>query len=133
MTPPAGEPHSSKQAEIVFQLRILLGGKALVECPISTADGVRAADAAWYSSERYATVKGQLVCEIAPEICVEVLSPGNTALEMRAKRQLYFAAGALECWVCNLAGEMTFYQVQSPDTPVPHSQLCPQFPLTIPD
>lgn len=133
MTPPAGEPHSSKQSEIVYLLRTLLAGKPLVECPISTVDGVRVADVAWYSPARYAAVKGQLVCEIAPEICIEVLSPGNTELEMSIKRQLYFEAGALECWVCDLEGRMTFYQHLAPQTPLTQSKLCPEFPNIIVD
>jgi Uma2 family endonuclease len=133
MTPPPGEPHSNKQSEILYQLRTLLGEKALVDCPISTADGVRAADVAWYSPARHASVRGQLVCELAPEIFVEVLSPSNTAAEMDAKRQLYFEAGAIECWICDLEGRMTYYDHQDPNTPRPHSNICPNFPNTIND
>jgi len=133
MTPPPGGPHSSKQSEILFQLRTLLGGKALVECPISTVDGVRAADVGWYSAERYLSVKGQLACEIAPEICVEVISPRNTDSEMRIKRELYFDAGAIECWICDLDGNMSFYDIKAPNTPASRSQLCPDFPNPISD
>jgi len=35
---------------------------------------------------------------IAPEICVEVISPRNSPEEMAEKRALYFAAGADEVW-----------------------------------
>jgi len=133
MTPPVDAPHSSKQSEIAYQLRILLGSKVLVECPISTSDGVRAADVGWFSVARYEQVRGQLACEIAPEICVEVLSPRNTAAEMQVKRQLYFAAGALECWLCDRNGKMTYYDRDQPDVSMNQSKLCPEFPSFIKD
>jgi len=133
MTPPPGGPHCANQFFIAFQLQTLLGGRALTECPISTVDGVRAADAAWYSHERYQQVAGQLAFEIAPEICVEVLSPRNTETEMRSKRQLYFESGAIECWICDLEGHMAYYHHQSPDAPMAQSKLCPHFPNPITD
>ena len=131
MMPPASGKHSSFQGEIVFQLRTLLGGKALPECPISTINGVRAADVGWYSSERFDTVKGQMVFERAPEICVEILSPDNSDREMEEKRQLYFQAGADECWICDLEGEMGFYLSSDPDRKLEHSETCPDFPSSV--
>ncbi len=127
MTPPASESHSRKQSEIMFLLRTLLPGVALVECPISTVDGVRAADVAWYSKSRHAQVRDQIVCEIAPEICVEVLSPSNTPAEIQVKFQLYFAAGAIECWTCDLHGVMAYYTASNDMAPVNQSKLCPNF------
>ena len=38
-------------------------------------------------------------CIGAPDIVVEVLSPGNTTKEMKLKYQVYEAAGVLEYWV----------------------------------
>jgi Uma2 family endonuclease len=133
MTPPPGGSHCRIQFKIARELDRRLGGEAFTECPISTLDGVRATDAAWFSLERYTKVAGQLAFEIAPEICVEVLSPGNTDSEMHIKRQLYFAAGALECWICDLEGRMTFYQASAPNDPLSQSVLCPEFPIVIPD
>ena len=53
MSPPPGLPHSRYQSAIAHRLRILLpGGEVLIECPISTADGVRSVDVIWISSER---------------------------------------------------------------------------------
>src|SRR5436309_15305136 len=51
MSPPPAPSHGSFQAEIAWSLRNLMSdGRVLTECPISTADGVRAADVAWASS-----------------------------------------------------------------------------------
>lgn len=35
----------------------------------------------------------------APEVCVEVLSPSNTAPEMSEKVAAYLDAGAIEVWI----------------------------------
>ena len=133
MTPPASGPHSSRQSEIAFRLRSMRGGRALVECPISTLDGVKAADVGWYSDARYHGVRGQIVFETAAEICVEVMSPANSEAEMETKRRLYFDAGAIECWICDLQGQMTYYNDQANKQPQTQSQLCPDFPTIIED
>jgi Uma2 family endonuclease len=133
MTPPAGGSHATRQSEIAFQLRSLLGGRALCECPVSTLDGVKAVDVGWYSEQRFQTVRGQLAFEVAPEICVEVLSPRNSEAEMRTKRELYFEAGADECWICNLSGQMSFYHQAAPNIPKSQSTLCPEFTPLISD
>jgi len=133
MTPPAGGAHSGRQENILLKLKEHLGGRALPECPISTVDGVRAADIGWYSLDRYASVRGQLAFETAPEICVEILSPRNTSEEMQTKRRLYFEAGALECWQCDLEGRMSYYIRNEPEKAKLKSARCPDFPDVIED
>ena len=131
MTPPASGSHSSKQGEISFRLRELLGGRSLPECPISTIDGIKSADVGWYSEQRYVEVAGQPAFELAPEICVEVISPSNTKAEMELKRHLYFEAGAKEVWFCDTAGKLSYYHQQNIDSPQSKSLLCPHFPSNI--
>ena len=128
MNPPPSGDHSRRQSQILIQLHQRLGGRALVECPISTIDGVKAADVAWYSAVRFAEIQGQVVFERAPEICVEVLSPSNTTWQMNEKKQLYFEAGAEEVWFCRVDGKFEFYHRESPSELKPQSALCPNFP-----
>ncbi|MEO0447058.1 MAG: Uma2 family endonuclease [Verrucomicrobiota bacterium] len=126
---PASGNHSVLQGELVFQLRLNLErGVALPECPISTMNGVRAADVGWYSKDRFLKVEGQIAFEIAPEICVEILSPSNSKEEMREKFDLYFEAGAKECWLCSMEGELSFFSVGDPKKERSSSQRCPTFP-----
>ncbi len=125
--PPSGE-HSYRQATILLTLSKLLAGQPLVECPVSTIDGVRAADVGWYSIERYDEVRHQQAFEKAPEICVEVLSPSNTTGQ---KKQLYFEAGALEVWFCRTNSMMEFFSKEQPDDFVHRSSVCPDFPKKI--
>ena len=92
------------------------GGHALTECAVLTGDGVKGVDVAWISEGRVKQgLKGE-VLTIAPEICVEVFSPGNTRQQMKAKRQLYFEAGAEEVWLCDRQGVMLFFLKESQET-----------------
>src|SRR6185503_13065501 len=94
MSPPPAPGHGSLQLEIGHLLRNLLDhGRVLTECPISTADGVKAADVAWASPERMAELGNRVCFPRAPEICVEVMSSGNTEAEISEKMALYFDAG----------------------------------------
>lgn len=131
MSPPPAPSHGSYQSEISYLLRTHLAeGRVLTECPISTADGVKAADVAW-SSPALMRELGRKPCfPRAPEICVEVLSPGNTTQEIQEKIGLYFDAGAKEVWLCSESGEMNFHL--SPGArAVRSSKLCPQFPRLV--
>jgi len=131
MSPPPAPSHGSFQLEIGHLLRNLLPeGRVLTECPISTADGVKAADVAWVSPERMKELGEQACFPRAPDLCVEVLSPGNTEAEMKEKMALYFDAGAREVWLCARSGAMSFF---SPGAALPSgaSELCPQFPQRV--
>ena len=131
MSPPPAPSHGSFQLEIGYWLRNLLtNGRVLTECPISTADGVRAADVAWASPEVMAQLGNRVCFPRAPEICVEVISPGNTEAEIREKIALYFDAGAKEVWTCAGSGVMNFFGARG-GRPMRASRLCPQFPKRI--
>ena len=131
MNPPASGGHSHRQSRILLRISSLLGGNPLAECPVSTIDGVKAIDVAWYSNQRYSSVQGQDVFELAPEICVEVISPSNTRSEMIRKKSLYFEAGAVEVWFCQTNGMLEFFSKSEPDEQIQASTLCPDFPQRI--
>jgi Uma2 family endonuclease len=126
MSPPPRSRHAEYQGEILrILLRELSNGFALPECPIETSEGVKAADVAWVSRERRASRTNDPVYLIAPEICVEVMSPNNSHDEFEERKRLFFEKGAVEFWVCDLLGNMTFADAGGPlDT----SKLCPEFP-----
>ena len=123
---PARSRHGEYQAEILLLLRRLLPhGRGVIECPVQTTDGVRVPDVAWTSPER----RQPVVYTLAPELCVEVLSPYNSEREMMQKRTLYFQAGALEYWQCAEDGTITFYGPEGVLTD--GSKLCPGFPAQV--
>jgi len=129
LTPPPGNPHSLKQSKLLLSLHSLLpGGKAQVKVPISTSGGVRAADAAWTSGERFESIYDERAYLSAPDICVEVVSPANSSREMSEKKALYFDAGAREVWLCQDDGNLEFFAASAPEEKLPNSAICPDFP-----
>ncbi len=132
LMPPRGFTHSRRQGRIVSNLTQLLpSGEALPECPISTREGVRGADAVWISGARLTEACREEVLVIAPEICVEVLSPSNSRDEVEEKRDLYFEAGAEEVWICDLVGRMHFFLKAEPTIEASQSARCPDFPPAV--
>lgn len=131
MSPPAAASHGSFQSEIAFLLRTLLPtGRVMTECPISTADGVKAADVAWASPKRIGELGERACFPRAPEICIEVLSPSNTRGEIHEKMALYFDAGAKEVWLCEEGGHMSFFG-SAASRPMRGSKLCSEFPKLV--
>jgi Uma2 family endonuclease len=132
MTPPPAPIHGNRQGRIgALLLQLLPNGEIFTECPVSTAGGVKAADVAWIAPNRRENVAELVLFELAPEICVEVLSPSNSPAEIDEKRVLYFDAGAAEVWVCNLDGSISFF-VGPDHLRSSASILCPAFPTQIP-
>ncbi len=127
MSPPPGAAHSDFQGEIIVTLaRLMPRGHAQPEYPLQTAKGVKGIDVIWVSSERRKQKpKDSLVHLLAPEICVEVLSPRNSRAEINQKILLYFERGAQECWICDKKGIMSFFD---PAGSLTRSRLCPKFP-----
>src|SRR5947207_5221784 len=131
MSPPPAPEHGEEQAEIVSVLKKLLPkGHVITECPVSTAEGVKGVDVTWSSKERRRAQRGQICFTQAAEICVEVVSPGNTRRELREKKALFFAAGAEEVWFCHRDRRMEFFRKAAPETSA-DSALCPAFPKRI--
>lgn len=134
MSPPPKKPHARRANRIAQLLNRLLKpeGGAQVDETVSTLEGVKVPDVAWYSAARAEASdadEDDLLSVVAPDLCVEVLSPGNTAREIREKLAAYFAIGVREVWVCDLKGEMSFY---GPEGPMERSAVCPDFPRHIP-
>jgi len=130
MSPPPAASHGGYQFEIGFLLRSNIPtGRVLSECPISTADGVRAADVAWASPDCIAELGNRVCFPRSPEICVEVISPANSKSEIADKMALYFDAGAKEVWTCSPRGLMKFFAPGS--IPLERSRLCPRFPIKV--
>jgi Uma2 family endonuclease len=132
MSPPPAASHGNLQFRIARLLsEHLPEGEVHTECPISTADGVKAADIAWASPECMLVLGNRACFPRSPEICVEVISPGNTKAEIDEKMELYFDAGAKEVWLCSSSGEVSFYLAGS-NKPAKLSEMCPEFPHQIP-
>lgn len=107
---PASNRHGSIQFDVGRKIdQRKRKGTIIVECSISTSDGVKVADVAWASDEFIAEYGEVTPYPKAPEICVEVVSPSNSKEEIEQKVELYLAKGALEVWVVSNKKEISFY------------------------
>ena len=130
---PAGTSHSRWQARATRTLGSMvdaagLGGEVLTECAVLTAQGIKVPDLAWISDQSWSGRTNQNLLMAAPEICIEVMSPSNTAAEMADKAALYFASGASEVWILDASGRMRFLQSQGVRTA---SNIIPSFPAVL--
>jgi len=90
------------------------GGLSLPSSPIDTAKGVKVADVIWASREFLTMHAGEDVFSTAPELCLEIMSPPGCDGEWLEKRMLYLDRGALEVWLCDERGNITFYDRAGP-------------------
>ena len=107
---PASNRHGILQNKVARQIENRKqSGVVVIECSILTNEGVRVADAAWLSDEFYAEFGEKTPYPKAPEICVEVKSPGNSKGEMEEKIRLYLEKGALEVWIIDESAKINFH------------------------
>jgi Uma2 family endonuclease len=120
---PASNRHGMLQALLVEVLRqTQQEGMVITECSIQTAKGVKVPDVVWISADFLKQFGSLTPYPKAPELCIEVLSPFNSAAEMAEKRELYFARGAQEVWLCDEQGRLTFFDCTGR---IPASRLFP--------
>ena len=93
MSPPPGMDHSWHQSKIIHLLgRLMSGGEAMAEFPLQTSKGVKGIDAVWISKEKRLANSPNNVASIAPEICVEVISPIKPTRRNRGEDEFVFRA-----------------------------------------
>jgi Uma2 family endonuclease len=104
---PVGGTHGEVAGNAYFELRRWAreGGRGyvLVETGYVLSrdpDTVRAPDVSFLSRERVERLPDGLV-DGAPDLAVEVLSPGDAAMDVAAKVDVYLAAGCRAVWVVN--------------------------------
>ena len=111
MSPSPTNQHQVLCSEIAYQLRAQLGGKAVTDLAVLTRDaGVRKPDVAWMPGPRWAAVQAGETLLDAPELLVEVLSPGNRRSEIAHKLRAYLASGTTEVIVVALDGSIAFHR-----------------------
>jgi Uma2 family endonuclease len=107
-------PASNHHGRLQFRVGRIIdknkkSGEVITECSIKTSEGVKVADVAWVSDEFIEKYGFNTPYLVAPEICVEVVSPSNSKAEMDEKIKLYIEQGAKEVWLCNQKGEISYF------------------------
>lgn len=103
---PASNEHGRIQSRLAGMLiNKLPKGEVITECSIQTSDGVKVADVAWLSEEFVSEFNFITPYPKAPELCIEIVSPSNSKVEIQQKIDLYLARGASEVWVVYSLGQ----------------------------
>lgn len=111
VTPPPGFPHGSCAMRLGARLQNWVEaqgrGRATMETGVITTvepDSVRGPDLAYWSAERLPLdVMPQVYADVSPDLCVEILSPGNRRGDMEDKTREYFASGVRVVWLVDTA------------------------------
>jgi Uma2 family endonuclease len=112
---PASSRHGILQGLLIDAInRWKKEGLVFPECPIQTSKGIKVPDVVWVSRQFLSEHGDETTFSKAAELCIEVLSPSNTPMEMDEKRELYFACGAEEVWICEEQGGLSFYDCTGP-------------------
>lgn len=106
---PTGYAHGLIESQIVHLLRTFVmkhrSGRVLTgEVGIYThrdPDSVRAADVAYMSHERLAQVQSESYLDVAPDLIVEIISPGDRWTHIEDKLEEYFAIDVRLVWLVN--------------------------------
>ena len=109
LSPRATNDHQRIALAVVRALEVALGPEAGMEVAVYTDRGIRVPDAVWMPATRWLEVKGVTPFPFVPDVCVEVLSPGNTRAEIMMKVNAYLRGGAREVIVAGLKGEVEFF------------------------
>jgi Uma2 family endonuclease len=97
---PASNRHGIMQAFVTGEFaKQRPDGTTITECSVETRIGVRVPDVAWTSRDFIGRHGVANPFPSAPEICVEVLSPSNTAAEISERVAAYLEAGTIEVWL----------------------------------
>jgi len=107
LAPLPANRHQRVASQIAWQMQQQLGGEAMTGIAINTRIGVRVPDACWTGLDPRSFDADP--APSAPEICVEVASPGNTQKWLLEKAAAYIEAGAREVIIVELDGRIRFY------------------------
>ena len=111
MSPSPTNRHQRLRGLVATQLSQQLGGEAVVEPAVLTKNaGVRRPDVVWMPTARWNALTEENDLLQAPDLVIEVLSPGNRRAEMAHKVLAYLNSGITEVIVMALDGTIAFHR-----------------------
>ena len=108
MSPRPSNDHQRIVAAMATAIAQQLGPEAVAEVSVMTDRGIRVPDVVWMPPQKWQQSKGKTPLPLSPDLCVEVLSAGNTREEIAMKAGAYLRGGAREVIVVGLRGEIQF-------------------------
>lgn len=108
MSPRPTNDHQRVVQTVANAIARQLGPEAVAEVSLMTDRGIRVPDVVWMPPAKWQQVKGKTPLPFAPDLCVEVLSAGNTKEEIAMKAGAYLRGGAREVVVVGLQGQIEY-------------------------
>jgi len=108
MSPRPSNDHQRIVTAVTTAIAQQLGPEAVAEISVMTDRGIRVPDVVWMPPQKWQQSKGKTPLPLVPDLCVEVLSAGNTREEIAMKAGAYLRGGAREVIVVGLRGEIQF-------------------------
>ncbi len=109
LSPKPTNRHQVICAKIILQLSTQLGPEAVPEAAVLTHDaGIRVPDVVWMPEKKWDIVMTTDGLLEAPDLVVEVLSPGNRKPEIDHKIHGYLHSGVKEVIVVGLTGTIEY-------------------------
>jgi Uma2 family endonuclease len=109
LSPKPTNDHQRIAFAVARALEAQLGPEAGIEISVYTDRGIRVPDVVWMPAARWLEAKGKNPFPFVPDVCVEVLSPGNSRAEITMKTGAYLRGGAREVIVVGLKGEIRYF------------------------
>jgi Uma2 family endonuclease len=109
LSPKPTNDHQRVAQAVVRAIEAQLGPEAAVEISVYTDRGIRVPDVVWMPAARWREVKGKSPFPFVPDICMEVLSPGNSRAEIMMKTGAYLRGGAREVIIVGRKGEVEYF------------------------
>jgi Uma2 family endonuclease len=109
LSPKPTNDHQRVGLAVVRAIEAQLGPEAGIEISVYTDRGIRVPDVVWMPAARWREVKGKSPFPFVPDVCVEVLSPGNSRAEIMMKTGAYLRGGAREVILIGRKGEVEYF------------------------
>lgn len=109
LSPKPTPGHQTVAFEVGYQLTVQLGRGAATEVPVLTDRGVRVPDVVWMPPGRWVEYRDYSPLRVVPDVCVKVVSRGNSRAEILMKVGAYLRGGAREVIVVGLKGEVEYF------------------------
>lgn len=95
--------HSAVQASLVFQFYPQPGFRVFSELTIGLGGGKYTPDLCIYPFETVDYTEAETLRTIPPLVCIEIISPSQSTIELLGKAKAYFAHGVKSCWIVDPA------------------------------
>jgi len=110
VSPAPSNRHQIIVLALLKQVEAQLGGEAGMPSVQTPTAGVRSPDIAWMADqEAWKRLSREDPMTVVPDLCIEVVSPGNRRKDLNEKISGYLAGGAKEVVLVEIDGRIRFF------------------------